>query len=82
MTAVQPEIASVAAAADSPLVPAVAAEAPKKRRPRTPQGPQYRALKKITVGEKTFKPGQLVPGAAGWLRVEAWVRSRHLELVE
>jgi hypothetical protein len=57
-------------------------DVPAKRVPKTPQGPRYRALKRIVVGNKVYKPGQLVPEAKTWTRVEAWVRSRHLELVE
>lgn len=58
-----------------------------KRAPSVPKPPYYRALKTLTVHtkagrEKVYKPGQIVPEAKDWLRVEAWVRSRHLELVE
>jgi hypothetical protein len=57
-----------------------------RRAPRTPKRPFYRALKPIRTEdggvEKHYKVGQVVPEANSWPRVEAWVRSRHLELVE
>jgi hypothetical protein len=60
--------------------------APARRRPKTPDKPFYRALRPLTVEvdgkEKHYKKGQVVPEAKTWPRVEAWVRSRHLELVE
>jgi hypothetical protein len=58
-----------------------------RRAPSVPEPPYYRALKPLTVHtkagkEKVYEPGQIVPEAKTWLRVEAWVRSRRLELVE
>jgi len=53
-----------------------------------PQPPYYKALKPLeltnpkTGRRKKYKPGQIVPEAMDWPRVEAWVRSRHIELVE
>ena len=63
------------------------AEAPRTRRTvKTPTKPFYRALKPITVEAdgkvKHYKTGQVVPEAMTWLRPEAWVRARHVELVE
>ena len=56
---------------------------PKRRRSVTrPVRPYYRALKRLQVGSKRYRKGQIVPEAMGWPRVDAWVRSRHLELVE
>jgi hypothetical protein len=52
-----------------------------RRVAKTPQYPYYRALKKLVVGTRTYKPGQMVPPATGWLRVESWVRSRHLKVI-
>ena len=45
-------------------------------------GPVYRAVTLLTVGDKVFKPGDVVPGAASWTRVDSWVRARRIELVE
>jgi len=58
-----------------------------RRTVRTPQKPFYRAKKPLrTAGRngkpKAYKIGQIVPEAKTWPRVEAWVRSGHLELVE
>lgn len=81
MTA-QPELIPSAAALSHPTAAEVPVRVEKVNAPKTPKGPRYRALKRIRVGEKVYKPGQLVPEAKDWLRVEAWVRSRHLELAE
>jgi hypothetical protein len=58
-----------------------------RRVPATPQRPYYRALRPLVVPTdgprpKRYRTGQIVPEAKDWPRVEAWVRSRHLELVE
>jgi hypothetical protein len=46
-------------------------------------GVRYRCgAKPLRVGEKVYKPGQLIPDAASWTRVEAWERARRLERVE
>lgn len=55
--------------------------AAKPRVPK-PKGPQYVARKPMQIGEKKFKKGDLVPEAAKWPRVEAWVRSGYIDLVE
>jgi hypothetical protein len=52
-----------------------------KRVVKTPKYPYYRALRRLVVGKKVYKPGQVVPEATSWTRVEAWVRSRHLRLI-
>jgi hypothetical protein len=44
-------------------------------------GPVYRAVTLLTVGDKVFKPGDVVPEAASWPRVDSWVRARRIELV-
>lgn len=51
-------------------------------RPKKPAGPKYVARKPMTIGEKKFKIGDLVPEAAKWPRVEAWVRSGYIDVVE
>lgn len=51
------------------------------RKPAT-KGPHYRALRVLTIGKKKYEPGQEVPEAQDWPRVDAWVRARMIELVE
>lgn len=41
-------------------------------------GPVYVARKKITVKGKVYRPGDVVPEANEWTRVETWVRSGYL----
>lgn len=36
------------------------------------------ARRPIKVGDKIINPGSVVPGAAGWLRIESWVRAGKL----
>lgn len=55
---------------------------PVKPKPVEPVGPQYVARKPMTLGVKKIKPGDLVPEAASWPRVEAWVRSGYIDVVE
>lgn len=45
-------------------------------------GVQYVARRPLKIGAKKFKPGDLVPEAASWTRVEAWVRSGYIDEVE
>jgi hypothetical protein len=46
------------------------------------QEPVYVALKVLVVGDKTYQPGEHIPEANGWLRVESWVRARRIALKE
>lgn len=66
---------------------AAASQPSVRRGPKKPQPPYYVALKHMDLTRKNgrrvhYKPGDIVPEAKDWLRVESWVRSRHLELVE
>jgi hypothetical protein len=45
-------------------------------------GVKYVARRPLKIGAKKFKPGDAVPEAASWTRVEAWVRSGYIEEVE
>jgi len=45
-------------------------------------GPRYVARKPMQMGDRKIKIGDLVPEAAKWPRVEAWVRCGYIELVE
>ena len=54
----------------------------RRRRPRVPAGPRYIARKPMTLGERKIRIGDVVPEAAGWPRVESWVRSGYIEIVE
>ena len=56
--------------------------APRKQPPATPQGPVYRALRPLVVGDKQYKPGDVVPEAATWTRVESWINARRIKKVE
>ena len=51
-------------------------------KPKRPSGPKYVARKPMTIGSKKIKVGDLVPEAAKWPRVEAWVRSGYIDVVE
>jgi hypothetical protein len=42
----------------------------------------YIARKPIKIGAKKFKIGDVVPEANSWTRVESWVRSGYLDVVE
>jgi hypothetical protein len=69
------------ATTDVGVTPVTETTEPKKR-VNGPKRPYYRAARKITYAGKTYKPGQVVPGAGDHPRVEALVRARHLRLVE
>lgn len=43
---------------------------------------RYVARRPLKIGSKKFKPGDPVPEAASWTRVEAWVRSGYIDEVE
>jgi hypothetical protein len=45
-------------------------------------GVVYVARKPLKIGQKRYTPGDVVHEAAGWLRVESWVRSGYIEQVE
>ena len=45
-------------------------------------GPHYVALKKMQIGSRKIRPGDNVPEADSWPRVESWIRSGYIELVE
>lgn len=45
-------------------------------------GPKFVARKPMQIGDKKIKIGDLVPEAAKWPRVEAWVRSGYIDIVE
>lgn len=47
-----------------------------------PQAPFYRVLRPLTVADKQYKPGDVIPEAMSWPRVDAWVRARKIEFVE
>ena len=42
---------------------------------------EYTARKKMKVDGQQLKPGDVVPGAGEWLRVESWVRAGFLNEV-
>ena len=58
------------------------AAAPKKTEqlPAAPVGPVYTARRVLTVGDKKYKPGDVVPEANGWTRVETWVRAGYIDV--
>jgi hypothetical protein len=45
-------------------------------------GVQYVARKPVKIGDRKYMPGEVVPGAASWTRVESWVRSGYIDPVE
>lgn len=45
-------------------------------------GVRYIARRPLKIGAKRFKPGDPVPEAEGWTRVESWVRAGYIEQVE
>jgi hypothetical protein len=50
--------------------------------PGPTDGVTYIARKPIKIGAKKFKIGDVVPEANSWTRVESWVRSGYLDVVE
>jgi hypothetical protein len=59
--------------------PAAEDEEPAAEEPVAEDETQYRALKRMHAGGTIFNPGDIVTGAAGWSRVESYVRSGWLE---
>jgi hypothetical protein len=55
---------------------------PREVAKKRPAGPRYVARKPMVIGEKKIKIGDLVPEASKWPRVEAWVRSGYIDIVE
>lgn len=53
-----------------------------REEPGATGGVKYVARRQLKIGAKRFKPGDAVPEAASWTRVEAWVRSGYIEEVE
>ena len=49
---------------------------------KRPPGPRYVARKPMVIGDKKIRIGDLVPEASAWPRVEAWVRSGYIDIVE
>lgn len=47
-----------------------------------PAGPRYVARKPMTLGDRRIRIGDLVPEAAKWPRLESWVRSGYIDIVE
>jgi|LauGreDrversion4_2_1035121.scaffolds.fasta_scaffold1435676_2 hypothetical protein len=39
----------------------------------------YVARKRLKIGDRVILPGETVPEAAEWPRVESWVHSGHIE---
>jgi hypothetical protein len=65
----------------APVKKAAAKKAAKKAVAKV-VGPVYVARKKITVKGKVFRPGDVVPDASSWTRIESWVRTGYLSLEE
>ena len=74
-TVVEEEIAPVA-----PVAKKAAKKSSKKI--EKPVGPVYIACRKLTVKGKIYRPGDVVPEANSWTRIETWVRTGYLKLEE
>jgi hypothetical protein len=44
-------------------------------------GPQYATTKRIRYRGKWYEPGEVLPGAGKWPRIESWVRTGYVKLV-
>ncbi len=55
---------------------------PRARKAAVPAGPKYVARKTLRLNGRLIKPGTPVPEASGWPRVESWVRSGYIDVVE
>ena len=55
-----------------------------RRKPRAqkPKGPVYVARKSMQIGGRKIKPGEVVPEAGSWPRVESWIRAGYLDVKE
>lgn len=53
-----------------------------REEPGATGGVKYVARRALKVGSRRYKPGDVVPEAASWTRVEAWVRSGYIDEVE
>ena len=62
--------------------PAAKKTAPKKVAPAPVKadGPVYVALRRFSCNGNDYKPGDVVPEASTWSRIETWVRARYVEL--
>jgi len=45
-------------------------------------GVKFIARRPMKIGQKRFRPGDEVPEAASWTRVESWIRSGYIDEVE
>lgn len=55
---------------------------PKKEAKETVKRTQYVARKTLRLNGRLIKPGTPVPEASGWPRVESWVRSGYIDVVD
>lgn len=69
--------ARAALAVEDQVVEETVAEEPEFEEPE-PIAAKYVAAKRFTYNDHVYRPGDPVPGAEGWFRVEAWVRARWL----
>jgi hypothetical protein len=56
--------------------------APKPKPPTAASDTKYVARKSMQIGSRKIKPGDLVPEAGSWPRVESWVRAGYLDIKE
>lgn len=47
-----------------------------------PKRTQYVARKTLRLNGRLIKPGTPVPEASGWPRVESWIRSGYIDVVD
>lgn len=57
-------------------------KAPAAPAPETTGGVTYVCRKPIKIGARRFKIGDPIPEASTWTRVESWVRSGYIDVVE
>lgn len=53
-----------------------------REEPGATGGVKFVARRPMKIGAKKFRPGDEVPEAASWTRVESWIRSGYLDQVE
>lgn len=72
-------------------IPAEQVRPKRSRKPKPPVetetpgatgGVIYICRKPLKIGTRKFKPGEKVPEASKWTRVESWVRAGYLDAVE